>query len=153
MLQSHIPNVFFWASSPNQATIDTEWKPVEFTFRVPAAGEPGYHEKMATGVVRIDVNGSAAGVLIDDVKLEEIEALDEWASWQSLGFDAKSVVADPMFVGRDKDDYRLRPESPALKLGFQPIPIEKIGPYADDLRASWPIVEAEGARETPLNPQ
>ena len=124
---------------------------MDFTFRVPAAGEPGHHEKMATGVVRIDVNGAAAGVLVDDVKLEEVESLDEWASWQSLGFDVKSVVADPMFVDRDKDDYRLRPESPALKLGFRSIPLDKIGPYADDLRASWPIVEAEGAREKPLN--
>lgn len=150
MLQSHIPNVFFWGSSPNQATIDAEWKPVEFIFRVPAAGEPGHHEQMQKAVVRIDVSGAGAGVLVDDVKLEEVEALDEWASWQTLGFDAKSVVGDPLFIGRDKDDYRLRPESPALKLGFQPIPVEKIGPYADDLRASWPIVEAEGAREKPL---
>jgi len=150
MLQSHIPKVFFWANSPNQATINTDWKPVEFIFRVPAPGEPGHHEKMTTGVVRIDVNGADAGVLIADVKLEEVEALDEWTSWQSLGFDGKSVVGDPLFVDRDKDDYRLRPESPALKLGFQPIPTEKIGPYADDLRASWPIVEAEGAREKPL---
>jgi parallel beta-helix repeat protein len=150
MLQSHIPNVFFWGSSPNQATIDVEWKPVEFIFRVPAAGEPGHHEQMQKAVVRIDVSGAGAGVLVDDVKLEEVEALDEWASWQTLGFDAKSVVGDPLFVGRDKDDYRLRPESPALKLGFQPIPVEKIGPFADDLRASWPIVEAEGAREKPL---
>jgi len=85
-------------------------------------------------------------------KQGQTETIGEWASWQALGFDGKSVVGDPLFVGRDKDDYRLRPESPALKLGFQPIPIEKIGPYADDLRASWPIVEAEGAREKPLTP-
>jgi len=152
MMQSHIPNVYFWGNSPNQVTIDTEWKPVEFVFRVPAPGEPGYHEKMKTAVVRLDVNGANAGVLVDDVKLEEVEALDEWTSWQSLGFDGKSVVADPLFVDRDKDDYRLQPESPALKLGFQPIPIEKIGPYADELRASWPIFEAKGAREKPLTP-
>jgi parallel beta-helix repeat protein len=82
----------------------------------------------------------------------QTETIDEWASWQALGFDGKSIVGDPLFVGRDQDDYRLRPESPALKLGFQPIPIEKIGPYADELRASWPIVEAEGAREKPLTP-
>jgi hypothetical protein len=37
-----------------------------------------------------------------------------------------------------------------LKLGFKPIPVEKIGPYEDPLRASWPIVEAEGVRETGL---
>jgi len=120
MMQSHIPNVYFWGNSPNQATIDTEWKPVEFVFRVPAPGEPGYHEKMKTAVVRIDVNGADAGVLVDEVKLEEVEALDEWASWQSLGFDGKSVVSDPLFVDRDKDDYRLQPQSPALGLGFRP---------------------------------
>ncbi|MFZ2643401.1 MAG: hypothetical protein WA117_20590 [Verrucomicrobiia bacterium] len=28
--------------------------------------------------------------------------------------------------------------------------IEKIGPYKSPLRASWPIKEAEGAREHPL---
>lgn len=153
MVQSHTPNVFFWANSPSQATIDTAWKPVQFTFRIPAAGERGHHEQMKKAVVRIDVGGAGAGVLIDDVKLEEVEALDEWASWQALGFDERSVVADPLFMDRDKDDYRLRPDSPALKLGFQPIPIEKIGPYADELRASWPIVEAEGAREKPLGPR
>jgi len=53
-------------------------------------------------------------------------------------------------VNADKDDYRLRKESPAFKLGFQPIPVAKIGPYKDATRASWPIVEAEGAREKPL---
>jgi hypothetical protein len=35
----------------------------------------------------------------------------------------------------------LKPESPAFKLGFQPIPVAKIGPYADSGRASWPVVE------------
>jgi len=153
VLQSHIPRVFFWATSPSRATIDTAWKPVEFTFRVPAPGERGHHEQMKNAVVRIDVSGDGAGVLVDEVKLEKVELLDEWASWQALGFDGKSVVGDPLFVDRDNDDYRLQPESPALKLGFKPIPIEKIGPYADELRASWPIVEAEGAREKPLNPR
>jgi hypothetical protein len=78
------------------------------------------------------------------------EALDEWAAWQARGMDRHSLVADPLFVDPGKDDYRLQPDSPAFKLGFKPIPIDKIGPYADELRASWPIVEAEGAREKPL---
>jgi hypothetical protein len=76
--------------------------------------------------------------------------LDEWASWQALGMDRHSLVADPLFVDAARDDYRLQPESPAWKLGFQPIPLDKIGPCADPLRATWPIVEAEGAREKPL---
>jgi len=74
---------------------------------------------------------------------------DEWAAWQALGKDTHSLVADPLFVAPDKDDYRLRPDSPAFKLGFQPIPIGEIGPYKSPLRASWPIIEAEGAREKP----
>jgi hypothetical protein len=64
--------------------------------------------------------------------------------------DEHSVVSDPLFMAAEKDDYRLRDNSPAIKLGFQPIPVEKIGPYADDLRASWPIVETPGVREHPL---
>lgn len=73
-----------------------------------------------------------------------------WEQWQEKGFDTHSVVADPLFVDPDSDDYRLRPESPALKLGFKPIPVEDIGLYASPLRASWPIVEADGVREKPL---
>jgi parallel beta-helix repeat protein len=82
----------------------------------------------------------------------DTEPLGEWKAWQALGADLHSVVADPLLVDPAHDDYRLRPDSPAFSLGFKAIPVEKIGPYADDLRASWPIVEAEGAREHPANP-
>ncbi len=71
----------------------------------------------------------------------------QWEEWTKMGFEKHSVIADPLFVDADKDDYRLKADSPALKLGFKPIPVEKIGPYAHPLRASWPIVEAPGARE------
>jgi len=74
----------------------------------------------------------------------------QWARWKAHGFEQHSVVADPRFVDPASDDYRLRPDSPAWRLGFQPIPVEKIGPYESPLRASWPIVEAEGVREHPL---
>ena len=47
--------------------------------------------------------------------------------WQELGFDSHSVIADPLFVAPEQDDYRLKPETPALKLGFQPIDVTKIG--------------------------
>jgi len=41
---------------------------------------------------------------------------------------------DPLFVNAQACDYRLRPESPALGLGFQPIPLGEIGLYADAYR-------------------
>lgn len=74
----------------------------------------------------------------------------QWAEWRRQGSDRHSVVADPRFVDASRDDYRLRPESPALALGFQPIPVDQIGPHADPLRASWPIAQAPGAREHPF---
>jgi hypothetical protein len=77
--------------------------------------------------------------------------MTEWEAWQAKGLDQHSVIANPRFVNPAKDDYRLKPDSPALALGFQPIPVEKIGPYAHPLRASWPIVEAPGARERPFS--
>jgi len=51
-----------------------------------------------------------------------------WSQWLEAGFDQHSLVADPLFVDPANDDYRLRPESPAFRQGFQPIPVEKIGP-------------------------
>jgi hypothetical protein len=91
---------------------------------------------------------NAGGPLL--LGLEGIAPEKQWAEWQRRGMDVGSVNADPMFVNPSKDDYRLRRGSPALRLGFQPIPIERIGPYKSPLRATWPIVEAEGAREHPL---
>ena len=79
--------------------------------------------------------------------LKDVPEEKQWETWRAMGFDRNSIVADPLFVDPANDDYRLRPESPAFKLGFKPIPVEKIGPYQSADRASWPIVEASGARE------
>ncbi|MGE5530722.1 MAG: hypothetical protein ACM3VW_01225 [Bacteroidota bacterium] len=68
-----------------------------------------------------------------------------WEDWRKTGQDANSINADPLFVNPATHDYRLKPNSPALKLGFKPIPFDQIGPYKDELRASWPVVEAPGA--------
>jgi len=49
------------------------------------------------------------------------------------------LEGDPLFVDAGKHDFRLRPDSPAWRMGFKPIPIEKIGLYQDPCRASWPV--------------
>lgn len=43
------------------------------------------------------------------------------------GIDMHSLAADPLFVDLGNGDFRLLPESPALKLGFVPIDMSKIG--------------------------
>jgi hypothetical protein len=57
---------------------------------------------------------------------------------------------DPRFVNAAKGDFRLREDSPAWKLGFERIPVEKIGLYKDDLRATWPV--ANPVRPAPPKP-
>ncbi len=53
------------------------------------------------------------------------KSFSEWkASPQDLG----SMIADPLFANPDNYDFRLRPESPALKKGFQQINMSTVGP-------------------------
>lgn len=48
--------------------------------------------------------------------------------WQAkTGNDAGSVYADPGFVDYEHRDFRLKPTSPALKLGFEPFDFSKAG--------------------------
>lgn len=51
-----------------------------------------------------------------------------WSRWVASGFDRHSIVADPCFVDPLAGDFRLRPESPALAMGFNPIDLSTVGP-------------------------
>ncbi|MFM8496360.1 MAG: hypothetical protein ACKOEM_12665, partial [Planctomycetia bacterium] len=59
-------------------------------------------------------------MFVDDVEFQRVEPLDEWAAWQDEGWDRHSIVADPLFVAAERDDYRLRDDSPARRLGLTP---------------------------------
>ena len=86
-------------------------------------GEP-LGKRWANGNFRIDrnvywdVNGA-------DMEFAEY-AFDEW---QAKGHDTGSVIADPLFVDAKGHDFRLKPGSPAYKLGFQDIDTSKVGLY------------------------
>ena len=60
-------------------------------------------------------------------------SLDEW---RAIGFDRRSVFADPLFVDPERGDYRVRSESPALALGFENFPMNLWGLTAD-FPARW----------------
>lgn len=70
----------------------------------------------------------------------------DFAAWQASGQDAGSIVADPKFVDAEKYDFRLRPDSPAAKIGFKPFDYSKAGVYGDE---SW-IHEASSIRYPPV---
>ena len=47
------------------------------------------------------------------------------------GVDVHSLAIDPLFVDPENGDFRLKPNSPALKLGFVPFDISKVGLHGD----------------------
>ncbi len=47
-------------------------------------------------------------------------------------------VDSPDMVNPNGTDFRLRKDSPSVKMGFQPIPCDKIGLYRDDYRVQTP---------------
>ena len=55
------------------------------------------------------------------------DAEHDLAAWRKMGYDRSSQVVDPQFVDPVQGDFRLRSDSPAPALGFQPIPVHLIG--------------------------
>tara|TARA_R110002096_G_scaffold48836_1_gene129198 strand:- start:1574 stop:4261 length:2688 start_codon:yes stop_codon:yes gene_type:complete len=54
-----------------------------------------------------------------------------WEEWRKMGRDAGSLFADPLFENLDARDFRLKPESPAAKIGFQSWDLESAGVRRD----------------------
>lgn len=69
-----------------------------------------------------------------------IDLLDRLTPEQA-GAGENFTEGDPGFVAPEKGDYRLKPDSPALKQGFQPISFEKIGLRLDEYRRRLPTDE------------
>ena len=65
---------------------------------------------------------------------------DHWQWWRDAGFDLQSVVADPCFVAPSDGNYRLRPDSFALKLGFVPLGVGSMGLKVSAERETLPNI-------------
>jgi len=56
---------------------------------------------------------------------------------------------DPGFRDADGGDFGLKPDSPVFATCFfEPLPLERMGLYQDELRASWPVHHPSGNYET-----
>jgi hypothetical protein len=67
-------------------------------------------------------------------------SLDQWR--QQYNHDQHSIIADPGFLDPDSHDFRLRPDSPALAVGFHPFDPSQAGVYGDE---AWKTKAAEVA--------
>ena len=117
----------YWQAGSTSITATQEWTEFEATGRMLRENEAAWKPWMKHFWLRIDCHEPKGQIFIDHVRLTECEPLDEWTSWQAEGWDQHSLIADPKFVDWKNDDFRLQPDSPAFKLGFEAIPVEKIG--------------------------
>jgi hypothetical protein len=87
---------------------------------------------MQTFSARVEWRAEDGWLDVAGLSLHRVEMRSEWDSWRANGVDSSSVVADPKF--EDGDPKRLAKDSPAWALGFEQIPVEKIGNYGDEWR-------------------
>lgn len=60
-----------------------------------------------------------------------------FSEWKAAGQDLGSIIADPLFENADNFDFTLRVESPALKMGFQQIDMNAVGPRVPAGADTW----------------
>ncbi|MBR1587561.1 MAG: right-handed parallel beta-helix repeat-containing protein [Kiritimatiellae bacterium] len=70
------------------------------------------------------------------------------AEWRAAGHDLSSRFEDPLFLDPARGDWRLAPESPALKMGFVPWDWTDAGVLKDD--AAWRADAMDDTRYPPL---
>jgi len=72
------------------------------------------------------------------------KSLEDWC--EQTGHDCNSIIADPLFADPQGRDFRLKADSPVLKLGFEPFDYSKAGVYGEP---AW-IEKARSAEYPPL---
>ena len=84
------------------------------------------------------------GLLDDEPAAPKYNRVERNISWRSQWLDVEDkampylhfadnlVDEDPRFIDEANGDFRLRADSPAVAMGFEPIPTEQIGPQPPD---------------------
>ena len=126
---------YYWRFPYKKTAISQQWSEYACTFKIPEKGDDNYSKEMTRFQARIRFEKANGWIMVDDLTLIECVEPDTWRSWQIQGADQNSIIADPLFVDTKAGNYKLKPESPALKRNFKQIPLKKIGQYEHSMRA------------------
>ena len=113
-------NIVYWREGE---LLSKNWKDIPYTFHAHPKDKSG--TQTLTNTFEFDGN-----LYFNPTKTrDEVKwAGSTWPEWQKRGKDRHSQYADPLFANPDQGNFTLRPESPALALGFQPIDLSQVGP-------------------------
>lgn len=70
---------------------------------------------------------STIGCVLNDPVIKGLPGTQSFNEWRERGLDTHTITADPLFADLAHDDFTLRPNSPAFKVGFKPIDISQVG--------------------------
>ena len=114
-------NIVYWTEGTLFAR---RWQDITYTYHVKGKNAPGDDQEFSS-TYDIDYNL----YFNPATPLEQITFFEgSFEEWKKKGKDVHSLFADPQFVDPDKRDFRLKPTSPALALGFKPFDLSTVGP-------------------------
>jgi len=113
-------NIVYWKQG---VLLDKNWKDKPYEFYFHPKNDSGTREVTSTFEMDWNVYYNP------ERKLEDVQFNGmSWDQWRDSGKDKHSVYADPLFVDASSYDFRLRDDSPALDMGFEPIDVMAVGP-------------------------
>lgn len=113
-------NIVYWKEG---VLFDGNWQDKPYQFYFNPMGKEGIHE--VTSTFDMDYNVYYNPLLtLDSIQFNTLT----WQQWQQKGKDVHSQYTDPLFIDPQHYNFTLSPDSPAFKLGFEPIDISIAGP-------------------------
>lgn len=131
-------NIVFWRQGRLFKGTWNDNRPFDFHW----CGNPSRKDRQNTQTILCDWNLYFNPTLAEgDVVFGDTAAFFEAGQWKNenhecklpawrekYGKDRHSLYADPLFVDAEKRDFRLKPDSPAYRLGFRPVDFSAVGP-------------------------
>ncbi len=116
-------NIVYWTEG---TLLDNNWRNKPYTFH--------FHPKNAQGTREVSRTFSMDWNVYYNPNLPVEKVMYNGLTltkWREAGNDTHSAYVDPLFVDPANRDFRLKPDSPALRMGFDPIDMDTIGPSSE----------------------